>query len=186
MLVYSSDLCDSLCCINHPLDAALWITTTKLNTQCTVIPPYLPCYCTQPTAVFASMTWFHSFTQGMGGGVAQPRLVEAEEDERVEAGKEKAVMEKERLGMEGREGLMWGSRLEKNKNNTVVLLLKSFCFTVQWFLLCFVSPVYADWQNGQHFYFNAIITIIWRTKTTKLLTAFQQLQRHKSKTLMKH
>lgn len=130
MLVYSSDLCDSLCCINHPLDAALWITTTKLNTQCTVIPPYLPCYCTQPTAVFASMTWFHSFTQGMGGGVAQPRLVEAEEDERVEAGKEKAVMEKERLGMEGREGLMWGSRLEKNKNNTVVLLLKSFCFTV--------------------------------------------------------
>lgn len=67
MLVYSSDLCNSLCCINHPLDAALWITTTKLNTQCTVIPPYLPCYCTQPTAVFASMTWFHSFTQGMGG-----------------------------------------------------------------------------------------------------------------------
>lgn len=95
MLVYSSDLCDSLCCINHPLDAALWITTTKLNTQCTVIPPYLPRYCTQPTAVFASMTWFHSFTQGTGGGVAQPRLVEAEEDERVEAGKEKAVMEKE-------------------------------------------------------------------------------------------
>lgn len=76
------------------------------------------------------MTWFHSFTQGTGGGVAQPRLVEAEEDERVEAGKEKAVMEKERLGMEGQEGLMWGSRLEKNKNNTVALLLKSFCFTV--------------------------------------------------------
>lgn len=38
--------------------------------------------------------------------MAQPRLVEAEEDERVEAGKEKAVMEKERLGMEGQEGLM--------------------------------------------------------------------------------
>lgn len=132
MLVYSSDLCDSLCYINHPLDAAQVVNHYD-KTQHTV-------YCNSPSPPSllytapqqSSLAWpgFTASLKARGGGVAQPRLVEAEEEGRVEAGKEKAVIEKERLGMEGREGLMWGSGLEKNKNNTVVLQLKSFCFTV--------------------------------------------------------